>query len=102
MTVSSCSGICTKDQGNHDLKDLISLERFFASVFPHFAQKELGAFALFALCGYWNGPKKTGCWETGRHQIQALGFRVANVGRLRSSGFRILGFRVRVFVAGNR
>ena len=42
----------------------ISLERFFTSVFPDFAQNELGAFALFALCGYWNGPKKTGCWET--------------------------------------
>ena len=64
VTVSSCSKIWTRDQGNRDVtlnnKDQTSLERFFSAVFPRFAQKELGAFALFALCGYWNGPKKTG------------------------------------------
>lgn len=47
--------------GSHDGLSEVDREvrfMFFASVFPHFAQKELGAFALFALCGYWNGPKK--------------------------------------------
>jgi len=47
--------------GSHDGLSEVDREvrfMFFTSVFPHFAQKELGAFALFALCGYWNGPKK--------------------------------------------
>lgn len=31
---------------------------FSAAKFPQFAQHELGAFALFAFCGQWGGPKK--------------------------------------------
>eukprot|EP00442_Polarella_glacialis_P017547 CAMPEP_0115086876 /NCGR_PEP_ID=MMETSP0227-20121206/22874_1 /TAXON_ID=89957 /ORGANISM="Polarella glacialis, Strain CCMP 1383" /LENGTH=809 /DNA_ID=CAMNT_0002476473 /DNA_START=82 /DNA_END=2511 /DNA_ORIENTATION=- len=47
--------------GSHD--DLPEAERdvkftLFAAELPAYARSEIGAFALWALCGFWGGPKK--------------------------------------------
>lgn len=47
--------------GSHD--DLPQAERdvhfkFYMAEMPEFAQNELGSFALWALCGYWSGPRR--------------------------------------------